>query len=83
VPDRLAPLPFLAEAVREDLLDVRGALERQVVKRDQDRVRRHLEVRLDIVRPLLDRELVRRPGVLRRVRRGAPVGDQDLGGGIG
>ena len=71
---------LLDEAVRKDLLDVRRALEREVVDADQHAVLRHREVLLDVVGLLLDREPVRLERVLGGIRGRAAMRDELLGG---
>ncbi len=67
-------------AIGEDLPHVGGALQREVVKADEHAILRDLQVLLDEVRPLLDRQAVRRRRVLGRIRRGASMRDEDLAG---
>jgi hypothetical protein len=65
-------------AVRVDLLDVRRALECQVMQAHEHAVFRDLQILLDVVGALFERELVRRKRVFGRVRRRTPMRDQCL-----
>ena len=72
-----APGFYLPETIGEDVLDVGGAFERQVMERDEHAIAGDLEIRLDVVRALFDAQLVRRDRMLGRVGRCATVSDED------
>ena len=80
---RLILAHVCAEAVREDLLDVGRAFERQVVQTDQFAVLRDLQILLDEIGALLDRQAVGFDRVFGRVSRRAAVRDQNFPARLG
>src|SRR5262249_20155674 len=67
-----------AETIREDLLDVGRAFERQVVQANQLAVLRDLQILLDEIGALLDRQAVGLDRVFGRIGRRPAMRDQDL-----
>lgn len=66
------------KAIRKDLLDVGRAFERQIVEADKLAVLRYLQILLDEIGALFDRQPVGLDRVFRRIRRRPTMRDQDL-----